>query len=98
MSLHNEPVLMDSPADVDKLDAAPWERAKVRVVTAHQMGGCRMGKDPKRSVVDSTLKFHGLDNLFVVDGSVFPTSLGVNPQESIMGISRWASQHVAAAV
>ncbi len=98
MSLHNEPVVMNSVAEIDKLDAAPWERAKVRVVTAHQMGGCRMGKDPNSSVVDSTLKYHGLDNLFVVDGSVFPSSLGVNPQESIMGISRWASQFVAAAV
>lgn len=98
MSLHNVPVELDSAADVDKLDNATWEKVKVRVVTAHQMGGCQMGKDPKTSVVDSTLKFHGMDNLWVVDGSVFPTSLGVNPQESIMGISRWASQFVAAAV
>ena len=98
MSLHYDPVVMESPNDIDKLDAAAWEKIKVRVVTAHQMGGCQMGKDPNTSVVDSTLKFHGMDNLFVVDGSVFPTSLGVNPQESIMGISRWASQHVAAAL
>lgn len=98
MSLHTDPVVMKSPADIDKLDDATWEKVKVRVVTAHQMGGCQMGKDSKTSVVDSTLKFHGMDNLFVVDGSVFPTSLGVNPQESIMALSRWASQHVAAAV
>jgi choline dehydrogenase-like flavoprotein len=98
MSLHYDPVVMDSANDIAKLDAAPWEKVKVRVVTAHQMGGCQMGKDPNTSVVDSTLKFHGMDNLFVVDGSVFPTSLGVNPQESIMAISRWASQHVAAAI
>jgi len=48
-------------------------------------------------VVDSTLRYHGMDNLFVVDGSVFPTGLGVNPQESIYGVARWASQFVAAA-
>ncbi len=98
VSLHSEPVVMNSVNDIDKLDGASWEKMKLRIVTAHQMGGCPMGKDPKTSVVDSTLKFHDMDNLFVVDGSVFPTSLGVNPQESIMGISRWASQHVAAAV
>ena len=79
------------------LDRAPWEPGRVRVATAHQMGGCGMGKDPRTSVVDSQLRYHGLDNLFVVDGSVFPTSLGVNPQETIFGIARWASQFVAGA-
>jgi choline dehydrogenase-like flavoprotein len=49
-------------------------------------------------VVDSKLRYHHLDNLFVVDGSVFPTALGVNPQESIYGIARWGAQHVRAAV
>jgi choline dehydrogenase-like flavoprotein len=48
--------------------------------------------------VDSRLRYHDLDNLFVVDGSVFPTSLGVNPQETIYGVARWGAQHVAAAV
>lgn len=64
---------------------------RVGVFTAHQMGGCRLGKDPARSVVDPRLKHHALDNLFVLDGSVFPTSLGVNPMESIYGISSWGA-------
>jgi choline dehydrogenase-like flavoprotein len=63
------------------------------------MGGCAMGKDPKTSVVDgSTLRHHELDNLFVVDGSVCPTSLTVNPQLSIYGLASWASEHVQHAV
>ena len=70
----------------------------MKVATAHQMGGCAMGKDPRTSVVDSTLRYHEMDNLFVVDGSVFPTSLGVNPQESIFGIARLRSADVAASV
>ena len=57
-----------------------------------------MGRDPEHSVVDSSLRYHGLDNLFVVDGSVFPTSLGVNPQETIFGIARLRSADVAASV
>jgi choline dehydrogenase-like flavoprotein len=97
-SLHSVPVRIRKAADIDRLlDAAPWEAGRVRVATAHQMGGCAMGGDPRTSVVDSTLRYHGLDNLFVVDGSVFPTSLGVNPQETIYGVARWASQFVAAA-
>ena len=95
---HFEPVVLESEKDLSKLDQAPWEKLKVRVVSAHLMGGCAMGKDPAKSVLDPHLRFHTLDNLFVVDGSAFPTSLGVNPQLTIFGLSRWASQHVAAAV
>ena len=97
-SLHANPVVMRSPADVDLLDRAPWEKLRVRVVTAHQMGGCAMGSDPRTSVVDSRLRYHSLDNLFVVDGSVFPTALGINPQETIFGLARWGADHVAQAV
>lgn len=97
-SAHNPAVALESPAEVHKLDAAPWRPGQVRIGSAHQMGGCQMGKDPEKSVVDPTLRFHGLDNLFVVDGSVLPTSLGVNPQETIFGLGRWAAAGVAAAI
>ena len=85
-------------ADLAQIEAAPMGPNRVSVFTAHQMGGCRMGADPSRSVVDPQLRHHAMDNLFVVDGSVFPTSLGVNPMESIYGIASWASDHVRAAV
>src|SRR5207342_606133 len=68
-SLHASPVRIPKVADIDPLlDAAPWVSGRVRVATAHQMGGCAMGGDPRTSVVDSTLRYHGLENLFVVDG------------------------------
>ena len=96
-SLHAVPVRMTRVEEVEgALDRAPWEPGRVKVGTAHQMGGCGMGLDSRTSVVDSQLRYHGLDNLFVVDGSVLPTALGVNPQETIFGIARWASQFVAA--
>ena len=99
LSLHSSPVRLRPKDDIDRLlGAAPWEPGRVRVATAHQMGGCCMGKDPAHSVVDSSLRYHELDNLFVVDGSVFPTSLGVNPQETIFGIARLRSAAVAASV
>lgn len=98
LSLHANPVVMKSADDIGKLDDAPWEPARVRVLTAHQMGGCCAGKDPHNSVVDPHLQLHGMDNVFVVDGSVLPTSLGVNPQETIFGIARWAATHIGAAV
>lgn len=97
-SLHLDPVVMERPEDLAKLDAASWAPARLKVLSAHQLGGCAMGKDPSRSVVDPLLRFHGLDNLFVVDGSVLPTGPAVNPQETIFGIARWAAKHVAEAV
>jgi len=97
-SLHENPVVMRTEAEVALLDRAPWEPLRVGIFSAHAMGGCSMGRDPEKSVVDSRLRLHWLDNVFVVDGSVFPTSLGVNPQETIFGIAHWASDHIASAV
>jgi choline dehydrogenase-like flavoprotein len=96
-SLHEDPVVMRSEADLGLLDKAPWEPLRAAVFSAHPMGGCSMGRDPERSVVDSRLRLHWLENVYVVDGSVFPTSLGVNPQETVFGIAHWASDHIAAA-
>jgi choline dehydrogenase-like flavoprotein len=97
-SLHDAPVVMSGKVDEAAVDAARWENGSVPVFTAHQMGGCRMGDDAKSSVVRSEdLRHHTLTNLHVVDGSVFPTSLGVNPQESIYGLARLASTRIAAA-
>jgi choline dehydrogenase-like flavoprotein len=69
---------------------------RVSLYSAHPMGGCAMGKDPARSVVDSRLRHHALENLWVVDGSVLPTSLGVNPQLTIFALARWAADGIAA--
>jgi choline dehydrogenase-like flavoprotein len=98
MSLHTDPVVIRSEADVKMLDNAPWEKLRVKVLTAHQMGGCPMGGDRSQSVVDSHLRYWDLDNLFVVDGSVFPTGIGVNPQETIFALASWGAAHVAASV
>jgi gluconate 2-dehydrogenase alpha chain len=51
---------------------------------AHVMGGMRMGKDPRTSATDGTGKVHGMDNVFVADGSVFPSSGGGNPTLTIL--------------
>ena len=59
-----------------------------RVVSAHVMGGCAMGSDPRDSVVDEAGRHHQVANLSVHDGSLFPTSLGANPQLSIYALSR----------
>jgi choline dehydrogenase-like flavoprotein len=85
---HDPAILFRSEKDLGQLDHARFEPNAIAVFSAHIMGGARMGDDPARSVVRSSdLRHHSLANLHVVDGSIFPTSLGVNPQETIYGIA-----------
>ena len=69
------------------LKLLPLRAGWAKVVSAHVMGGCPMGHEDDESVVNLDGKHHFRDNLFVIDGSVFPTSIGANPQLSIYGIS-----------
>lgn len=67
---------------------------RVRVVSAHVMGGCPLGEDPRSAVVNSHGGHHHLANLAVLDGSVFPTSIGSNPQVSIYGMTLKNATHL----
>ncbi|KAJ9195958.1 CAZyme family AA3 [Paecilomyces variotii] len=63
--------------------------------SAHQMGTCRMGSSPKKSVVDPDCQVWGTRGLYVIDASVFPSASGVNPMVTNMAIADWASRNVA---
>jgi choline dehydrogenase-like flavoprotein len=67
--------------------ALPMEPLAARVVSAHVMGGCGMADTPRRGVVDSQGRHFQVANLSVHDGSVFPTSIGANPQLSIYALA-----------
>jgi choline dehydrogenase-like flavoprotein len=73
----------DAKAGIEVTALAPLATT---VVSAHVMGGCPFGPDLKRAVVNPTGRHHLVDNLYVFDGSLFPTSIGANPQLSIYGI------------
>jgi choline dehydrogenase-like flavoprotein len=57
----------------------------------HQAGTCRMGADPKASVVNRDCQLHDMDNVFVIDSSVHVTNGGFNPALTIMTIAYYAS-------
>ena len=95
ISMHADPIFMAGPADLPLLDSAPYGAHAHGIFTAHQMGGCSMGPD---GVVDAEHRVHGFGNLFVVDGSVLPTALGVNPSQTIYGLAHRARDFVAGAV
>jgi choline dehydrogenase-like flavoprotein len=63
--------------------------------TGHPQGGNIISRDKKMGVVDEQLKVHEYDNLFISDASVFPTSLGVNPQVTVMTLADYAVPFVA---
>jgi choline dehydrogenase-like flavoprotein len=90
------PLYMNDASEIERvLGGAGYGPNQLSVGVAHVMGGCPMGTNERTSIVDSrTLRHHGFDNLFVIDGSVYPTSLTVNPQMSIYGLASWASDFV----
>jgi choline dehydrogenase-like flavoprotein len=59
----------------------------------HQAGTCRMGDDPKTSVVDRHCRVHETPTVFVMDGSVHVTNGGFNPSLTILALAYWASHH-----
>lgn len=68
--------------DLDRIPAHLFECA-----SQHPLGTCRMGTSRDHAVIDDCGRVFGLRQLYVVDGSVLPTSLGVNPQISIMAMA-----------
>ena len=60
----------------------------------HQNGTIRFGRDPETSVLDVNCKAHDLDNLYVVDGSFFPSSGAVNPALTIMANALRVADHL----
>lgn len=90
---HAKSPRIDSAAEIGWLERLAFGPGEVGAFSAHVMGGCAMGKDPATSVVAAdSLRHHEFDNLFVVDGSVFPTAATVNPQMTIYGLASWVSE------
>jgi choline dehydrogenase-like flavoprotein len=61
---------------------------------AHQNGTIRFGRDPKTSALDANCKTHEIDNLYVVDGSFFPSSGAVNPALTIIANALRVGDHL----
>ena len=72
-----------------------WSRERRRGgVGDHQVGTCRMGNDPKTSVLNRYCQSHDIDNLFVIDGSCFVSNPGHNPSLTIQAIAYWACAYL----
>jgi hypothetical protein len=88
--------VLESPGDLDRLRRAtirPWD---LDLSAYHPLGTARMGSDPASSVIGSDHQVHDTRGLYVVDGAAVPSSIGVNPQVTIMALATRAAEKIAA--
>jgi choline dehydrogenase-like flavoprotein len=83
---------LEEALDVLAKPLDPWA---LELMAFHPLGTARMSTSARGGVVDSNLQSWELPGLYVVDGGIFPTSLGVNPQLSIMAWAHRAAEHLA---
>lgn len=91
---HVPPIRMTSARELDRLDPSFVAPHALPLSAVHPMGAMCMGKDPRTSVVASTGEHHQVRGLFVLDGSLFPTSLGGPPQISVYAFALHLAPHV----
>ena len=95
VSGHRDVTVLNSKEDIETLvHAVERNPDALQVASAHPQGGNRMGEDVQKCVVDSKCMVHGFKNLYVCDASVFPTSLGVNPQVTVMALATMTANSI----
>jgi len=73
------------------------EPARYKYTSFHPQGTCRMGRDPKVTVVNPYGETHDVKNLYVVDASLLPTSIGYNPSETVYALASYISDRIVKA-
>ncbi len=92
-----EPGLRLKPGDdLGAIAARGLEPNQIQLASTHPQSTCRMGENPRRSVVSSYCQSHDLKNLFICDMGVFPSSLGAPPQISTAAIADRTARYIAA--
>jgi choline dehydrogenase-like flavoprotein len=89
------PIELSEPNGIEAIPDSVGRAHHISMAAVHPMGTLAMGDDPRRSVVTSRAEHHQLAGLFVLDGSLFPTSIGGPPQIPIYALSRYLSGAVA---
>lgn len=92
----SRPTILRDPSEVRLLEEGEVVPKDFHMMASHLFGSAAAGADPARSVVGPDLQHHEVKGLYVMDASVFPTTLGVNPQHSIMGVVWRAAERLAA--
>ena len=85
--------VLRSPGEAEACLGRPWSSSALRLSAYHPMGTVRMGSDPE-GLLDDAGAVRGAERLVVCDASVFPTSLAVNPQITIMAFAARAADRI----
>ena len=83
-----------SPGSLDGLSSYVADNADLLLTTAHPQGGNPVGEPGQGGVVDAEFRVHGFANLYVCDASVFPSSVTVNPQLTVLGMAQYAAGRI----
>lgn len=83
---------LESRKDLDALKARKLRPGDFEVTSYHPLGTCRIGTNPERSVLTPDHQTRDVKSLYIVDGSAIPSSLGVNPQMTIMAMALRAAE------
>jgi choline dehydrogenase-like flavoprotein len=84
-----------SPERVADLESSPPPASALRLEAFHPMGTARMDVDPARGVVGTDGALHGAESLYVADGSLLPSSIGVNPMMTIIAMASRVARTLA---
>ena len=91
----HRPLILNSPAEIDAaLTPAIAQDERIQITSGHPMGGCALGGDRRRDVVDSRGRSWDVDGLYLADSSILPTSLGVNPCYTVYALGRYIADKI----
>ena len=91
----HRPLILSGPGEIDTaLTLELVRQQRIQITSGHPMGGCALGGDARRDVVDSRGRSWDVDGLYVADASVLPTSLGVNPCLTVYALGRYIAHRI----
>ena len=83
-------LILNSPDQIESvLTRELVAQERLQITSGHPMGGCALGGNPRRDVVDSWGRSYDIDGLYIADSSILPTSLGVNPCYTVYALARY---------
>jgi choline dehydrogenase-like flavoprotein len=93
----NKAVIESADQVESVIGALKNEPARYKYTSFHPQGTCRMGRDPKTTVVNPYGETHDVKNLYVADASLLPTSIGYNPSETVYALASYISDRIVKA-